>query len=159
MRQTVKPSTYLAVLAEKALEVIKILITKKIENKIFWEHKDGWIGPSHCDYPLFTQSRELKKLGGIIKKGGGRMVEWQAPKDSRLYELIIGIIYPRSIVYYYLLRLGDGREFFLKQGRRSIQTVKLLPVPVYRQLILKILEELRGEFDKKEINKITKEII
>lgn len=153
-----KPSTYLAALTEKALESIKILITKKIENKIFWENKNGWIGPSHCDYPIFTQSRELKKLGGIIKEDGGRMVEWQAPKDSRLYELI-GIIYPRSIVYYYLLRLGDGREFFLKQGRRSIQIVKSLPIPVYRQLILKILEEIGGEFDKKEINKITKEII
>lgn len=151
-----KPSTYFVALTEKALKAVTQLAKERIQNKKFWD-KVGWIDPSHCDYPFFTQSKELKKLGGVIERNGGGAT-WEAPKNSRLYELI-GIGYAKSIVYYYLLCLGDNREFLLKQGRRSIQLIKCLPALVYRRLLLKILQELQGEFNKKEINRIIKKII
>lgn len=152
-----KPSTYFVALTERILGVIKILIEEKIKNKRLWRDMNGWIGPTHCDYSIFTQDRELKKLSGVIKKKS-RMVTWEAPKNSRVYELV-GIRCARSTVYYYLLCLGDGREFFLKQKSKSIQLIKCLPVSVYRQLLLKILKEVRWGFNEREINKIIKKII
>lgn len=150
-------SEYLAkVLAKRISETIGVMMAQRISKKIIWrEPGDGYIGATHVDYLIFGQSRDLKRLGGLIERGSSEKFEWThwiAPIGSRVYELT-GMLRSKSIVYYYLLCLSDGREFFLKQGRRSIKLIERLPGSTLQKLFLDILREVRDELGEKKINK------
>ncbi|MEK7503463.1 MAG: hypothetical protein AAB577_00570 [Patescibacteria group bacterium] len=112
---------------------------KKILDKSFWR-KEDCIGPLRFDYPIFSISKEMEKLGGVLKIKNISS-DWYPPKGSRLYNLVWG---ENGNQLYYLLCLKDGGEVILKQTFCRIAIVDRISPFASRRLMLEFFKEFHG---------------
>lgn len=144
-------TAYFSDLLRRVTRAVEEAALKKIKDRSFW-WKEGGIGPMHCDFPIFSQSKELKRLGGVLKTEGGFSI-WYQPKGSHLYNLVWG---KDCKQLYFLLCLKDGREALLKQTPRRIALVDRFPPFASRQFMLEFFEEFHG--NKNEVEKIIRKV-
>ncbi len=148
-------TTYFYNLLKKVTEIVEAMAHKKIMDKSFWE-EEGYISALHCNWPVFHQSRELKKLGGKLKNTtlSSSLVwsDWYPPKGSHLYK----IGYGRLDQLYYLLCLKDGREVFLKQTHTRLTLVDRLSTLASQRLMVRFFKDFHD--DEVKTDRIVKKL-
>ena len=148
------------------IRTTKAVMVAAIENaksKGFWFYNEMWtdscMSTMHVNYTINSQSKALKKLGGVLINPRTKMAMWIAPKGSKFHELaFMGQGLRHGI--YYLLCLKDGRELLLKQTPNRIFIVDHVSPYAYKKIMLELFKELYSEHEgrvKKAIYKLVKE--